>query len=194
MNKKIIVVCGYLAGGKSTFAKRLSKELNVPYFIKDTFKMQLCANIEVLNREEKSRFSAVTFDAMMYVAERFMETGFPIIIEGNFAPRGIKKIDEAGVIKSLIDKYDYRALTYKFIGDTKILHKRFTDREKLAERGWVNQFDEGEIPYEKFNIWCHNLDDFNVGGIVTTIDTTDFLNVDFEILIETARSFFSPEK
>ena len=39
MIPRIIIVTGYLASGKSSFALRLSKELNVPYFIKDTFEV-----------------------------------------------------------------------------------------------------------------------------------------------------------
>lgn len=189
MNKKLMVIGGYLAGGKSTFARRLSKEIKIPYLIKDTFKMEMCANIEIFNEKEKSRFSVVTFDAMMYVTERLMETGFPIIIEANFVPSGIKKVNEAGVIKALIEKYSYQVLTYKFVGDTKILYKRFNERDKLPERGFVNQVGSGEIPYDQFNIFCHNLDNFDVGGKAVTIDTTDFNIVDFDSHIETARIF-----
>ena len=86
MNRKIIVITGYLASGKSTFARLLSSELNIPCFIKDTFKSAICASIDVNNRGESSRFSAVTFDAMIYVAERLIETGVPAVIEGNFVP------------------------------------------------------------------------------------------------------------
>ena len=39
----------------------------------------------------------------MYVAERMLETGISIILEGNFVPVGVKKIDEADTIKRLID-------------------------------------------------------------------------------------------
>lgn len=60
---------------------------------------------------------------MMYVMERMFETDSPIIIEGNFVPSGVKKVDEAGVIKQLVDQYGYTSLTFKFIGDTKVLHK-----------------------------------------------------------------------
>ena len=42
MNNKIIIVEGYLASGKSTFALKLSESLTIPYFIKDTFKIALC--------------------------------------------------------------------------------------------------------------------------------------------------------
>jgi predicted kinase len=188
VNRKIIIIEGYLASGKSTFALRLSKAINVPYFIKDTFKSALCASIPILNREESSRFSAVTFDGMMYAAERLIEVGYPVIMEGNFVPQGIKKVDEAGAIKSLIDKYGCQPLTYKFMGDTKVLHKRFVEREKTPERGQANVMFS-EISFEDFDRFCRNLDAFNVGGDVIKVDTTDFEKVDYEKLIKSANLF-----
>ena len=188
MNRKIIVITGYLASGKSTFAQRLSSELNIPYIIKDTFKSALCASIDIDSREESSRFSAVTFDAMMYVAERHIETGNPFIIEGNFVPGGIKKTDEAGVIKALLEKYNCQSLTFKFIGDTKILHKRFIKRDILPERGQANTIGY-EPSYDEFNLWCHNLGDFDVSGETVAVDTTDFEAVDFELNIKLAQGF-----
>ena len=53
MNKKIIIIAGYLASGKSTFALRLSKEINVPYFVKDTLKSAICTSIPITNREDE---------------------------------------------------------------------------------------------------------------------------------------------
>ena len=188
MERKIIIVEGYLASGKSTFARRLSGEIKVPYLVKDTLKIKLCESVSITKREESSCFSAVTFDAMMYVTERLMETGYPIIIEGNFTPDGVKKVNEAGVIKALIDKYFCRPLTYKFIGDTRILHKRYIKRDKLPERGQVNAMF-GDIPYDDFDKLCHNLDAFDVGGETIKIDTTDFSKVDFERYINIARLF-----
>lgn len=188
MNRKILIITGYLAAGKSTFARQLSTAVNIPYLIKDTFKIALCENVEVASREESSRFSVVTFDAIMYVAERLIETCTPIIIEGNFVPAGIKKIDEAGIIKNLIDKYGCRSLTYKFIGDTQILHKRYIERDVLPERGQVNAM-LGDIPYNDFDRLCHNLDGFNVGDEIVTVDTTDFNAVDFEQHIQKAQRF-----
>ena len=190
MNKKIIIIEGYLASGKSTFALKLSESINVPYLIKDTFKIALCQNVSVENREESSIFSAVTFDAMMYVTERMFETESPIIIEGNFVPAGLKKTDEAGVIRQLIGKYGYSALNFKFTGNTQVLHKRYTEREKTPERGKVNTMGF-DVPYDMFDTWCHNLDDFNAGGKIIRVDTTDFDAVDFNKYIEMAREFIS---
>lgn len=188
MNRKIIIVEGYLASGKSTFALQLSKVIHVPYLIKDTFKIALCESVSVADRHESSRFSAVTFDAMMYVTERMLEAGYPIIIEGNFVPAGVKKTDEAMRIKQLIDQYGYKSLTFQFMGDTQVLHQRFIEREKTPERGQVNTV--GSVPsYEDFDRWCHHLDGFHVGGEIVKVDTSDFQTVDFDRYFELARRF-----
>lgn len=190
MNRKVIIIEGYLASGKSTFALHLSKQLNIPYLVKDTFKMALCQSISITNRDDSNLFSAVIFDAMMYVMERMFETGRPIIIEGNFVPAGVKKTDEAGAIKRLVDQYGYSPLTFKFVGDTKVLHKRFTEREKTMERGQVNKIGM-DVPYDVFAEWCHNLDNFDIGGKVVRVDTTDISTVDFNHYIELAKQFYN---
>lgn len=96
MNKKVVIIEGYLAAGKSTFVVQMSKALQIPYLCKDTFKSALCSGVDINNRGKSSLFSAITFDGMMYVLERMFEVGMPIIIEGNFMPHGIKKTDEEG--------------------------------------------------------------------------------------------------
>lgn len=188
MNRKIIIIEGYLASGKSTFALQLSRELNIPYLIKDTFKIALCKNIPVSSRMESSIFSMVTFDGMMYVTERILETGTPIIIEGNFVPAGVKKIDEAGAIRDLIAKYNYTSLDFKFMGNSRVLHQRFLEREKTAERGEVNKIGM-DVSYDTFNQWCRNLDAFDIGGEIVRIDTTNFSNVNFNTYIKLAKEF-----
>jgi len=188
LNKKIIIIAGSLASGKSTFAKRLSRAVNVPCLIKDDFKSALCASVAIGGREESSRFSAVTFDGMMYVAGRLFEVGSPVIIEGNFVPAGVKKVDEAGAIRRLIGEYGYTPLTFKFAGDTEVLHKRFLEREKTLERGRANKIGS-DVPYEAFDQWCRNFGRFDVGGETVQVDATDFAKVDFNAHIETVKQF-----
>ena len=191
---KVIVIAGYLAAGKSTFATKLSSAINVPYLIKDSFKTAICENVSILNREDSRRFSAITFDAMMYVTERLIETGNPVIIEGNFKPYGIRKVGEesvtdgeAGVIKSLINRYNCESLTYLFTGDTKILYKRFIEREKSPQRGANKLFED--ITFDEFNDYCVSLGKFDVGGNIIKIDSTDFSKIDFNEYIDKACLF-----
>lgn len=188
MNKKIIIINGYLASGKSTFALHLSKAIHVPCFIKDTFKIALCQSISIADRNESSRFSAVTFDAMMYAAERMMEAGYPVIIEGNFVPAGVKKTDESMRIRQLISRYGYLSLTFKFTGNTEVLYKRFMEREKSPDRGQVNTLGF-EPSLKDFSSWCHNLDGFDAGGKIIEVDTTDFAAVDYEMYFRLADQF-----
>ena len=190
MNKKIIIIAGYLASGKSTFALRLSEIISVPYLIKDTFKSAICTSIPITNREDGRRFSAATFVAIAYVTERFMETGYPLIIEGNFVMGGYMKLNEGEVIKSLIKKYTYQSLTYIFWGDTRVICDRFNEREKTPERGQANQVF-AELSYEDCEKWLPPLADFTVGGQIIKVDTTDFNKIDYDGLFNTAHKFIN---
>jgi hypothetical protein len=117
-----------------------------------------------------------------------METDSPIIIEGNFVPAGIKNVDESHVIRTLIEKYNYQSLTFKFKGDTKVLHQRYIERDKLPERGGVNAFYKG-CSYSDFDVICRNLDSFHINENFIIIDTTDIGLVDFNFYTEKAYLF-----
>lgn len=188
MNKKIIVIQGYLASGKSTFAAQLSEAIGVPCFIKDTFKIALCESLPVADRAESSRYSTVTFDAMMYVTQKMLEAGYPLILEGNFVPAGVKACDESARIRQLINRYGYAALTFQFRGDTQVLRERFIAREKTPERGQANTMGF-EPSHADFDAWCHNLDPFSIGGECVQVDTTDFASVDFARHVALAERF-----
>lgn len=188
MSNKVIVIEGYLAAGKSSFAEKLSQALHVPCLIKDAFKTALCSTVMMEDRKQSSRFSTITFDGMLYVAERLLEVGYPLILEGNFVPAGVKDRDESDAIRKVLEKYRSESLTFKFTGDTKVLHQRFVEREESPERGQANRIGSA-VSYEDFDRWCHNLDSFHLGGKVIQVDTTDFHKIDYEVMIETARHF-----
>jgi len=121
----------------------------------------LCFGISVADRSESSRYSAMTFDGMMYATERLIKVGFPVIIE---------------------------ALTFKCKGDTRVLYERFVERAKTPERGDANVL-HGAVSYADFKLWCENLATFTVGGERIEIDTTNFDVVDFHKHICFARRF-----
>ena len=188
MNNKLIVITGYLAGGKSTFARTLSRQLKVPCLIKDTMKIALCSSLGPISKEESSRFSAVTFDGMIYATERLLEVGMPVILEGNFVPAGLKKTDEAGEIRALADRCRADILTFFFSGDTRVLHPRYLERENAPDRGDVNRMGR-MVPWEEFDTLCHNLDSFSLPGERILVDTTDFSHLDVNGLIDIAARF-----
>ena len=66
--KKLILIGGVLAGGKSTFSHILGKKFNIPVVNKDRLKEILGDNIPTKNREENKKLSKISFDLMMYFA------------------------------------------------------------------------------------------------------------------------------
>ena len=191
MNKKIILMGGYCATGKTTFAKLLSQKFSVPYFSKDFTKIALNRSISVKNRDDSKKLSAAAFDAMAYTGERLMEVGLPLIMEANFVMHpnhgGIK---EGEALQRLIEAYSYTSFTYIFVGDTTCLYKRHAARDTLPERGVANKM-WGEYTIENYIKDNLHLADFNVGGTgdIVRVDTTDFASVDYEGLTKIAHEF-----
>jgi len=185
MCKKIIIVAGYLAGGKTIFSQKLSEKIKIPCFNKDLMKIELGKNIEVNNREDSKRLSIATYNIMMHIMENFMKAGKPLIIESNFDNYSSK------IIKQYLEKYGYKPLTYLLLGDLKILHKRFIERENSSERDNVNKIFGLLNDFLVFEKSVEPLKDFNVGGEIIRIDTSYFNKVNFDKYIEDAYNFIN---
>jgi predicted kinase len=177
--KYFIVICGDLAAGKSTYGKKVSKELQIPFFSKDKIKEILfdSMNNRNLSYEEKRKIGASSYAVFYNIAEQLMEANQAFILESNF----IKESED--ILKTFISKYDYKCITIKFIGDLKVLHERFKQREYSEERhqslvanGKFDSFEE----YEKQSII---LRDFKMNDEII-IDTTDFSKVNFESIMK----------
>lgn len=181
--EKIILVAGYLAGGKTTFSTRLAETLGLSVFNKDKMKHVLGGYLPIPSRAESRRLSDATVALMLHTAEILMRTGVPLILESNF------KADEAARLEELIGRYGYRALTYVFEGDLHVLHRRFLARDNSPEREPANRM--GGL-YDDYAVFAENvrpLADFHAGGEIVRVDTTDFQTVDFDGYIEQARRF-----
>ncbi len=74
------------------------------------------------------------------------------------------------------------------LGETSVLHKRFIERVNTVERGQANKIGF-EVDARDFDRWCHNLDAFDVGGIIMEVDTTDFSKVEFSKVVEMGALF-----
>jgi 2-phosphoglycerate kinase len=188
MNGKIIILTGYCATGKTVFSQRLSRELNILCFNKDFIKAVLGKNIDISTREESSRLSISTFNLMVHIIEIFMKQDKPIIIESNF------KTSEGKIIKELLEKYNYQSLTLLMVGDLKILHKRFLERDNSPERDKANRSEGAFNDYDKFENAIKPLGEFNVGDKIIKIDTSYFEKINYEKYIEETKIFLNKKE
>ena len=117
--KKIILIGGVLASGKSTYADILKNKFNLTVVTKDRLKEILGDNIFVKNREENKKLSVICFQLMKYLIECNMTN---IVLECNF------KDYELIELKTLCESLNYQVLTLVFDADNEILHQRFLRR------------------------------------------------------------------
>lgn len=186
MEKKyIIIVTGELAAGKTSYGKKISEELKMPFFSKDEIKEILydSLNNTNLDYEAKRKMGASSYAVFYYIIEEQMKVGLPLIAESNFVKESVP------IINDLLNKYDYKSITIRFEGDLQILHKRFLNREYSDERpmGLVSNgmFDD----FENFEKTAVKSKEFKINNNEILVDTTEFLKVDFDGIIEKIQKF-----
>ena len=120
--RKLIIITGDLAAGKSTLASALSERLSIPFITKDSLKEIACDMIGYQTREENRLLSKCATRDMIYFFKQSALVGADLILEANF------RAEELREIKELVDEYDYRVALIMMTGDIPLLYQRFLDR------------------------------------------------------------------
>ncbi len=178
--KKIILMGGDLASGKSTYSNIIGEKLNVLVINKDNLKEILGDTIIVNNREENKKLSVISFDLICYLIKKNKGS---IIIESNFKPY------EMDVLNKLFNEYNYDVLSLVFKGDNEILHKRFLNRLN-ENRHYVHKSQD----FSNINDFIKTLDELrnvNYPGEVINVDSTNFDYQKDEMLFERIRKFLN---
>ena len=126
--KKIIVLTGDLACGKTTFANIISKKYNIDLFVKDYIKEHLADTIGFKNREENRRLSIMAVNQQIEAINKNISENKDIVVEANFRDYEIDKINE------LAKKNNAKVLIIEFQGDPNIIFNRYNHRIKFENR------------------------------------------------------------
>ena len=177
--KKVIIITGYLASGKSYFYNKVKQEMQIDAFSKDELKINISRNLKSKKKFDDYELGNIAFKKMIDEIEKLMESQKDIIIEGAFSNETVKnKENEQKRIMELIKKYEYTCCVFRMTGEMKILYERFVYREKSGERNYALQFDV-VCNYRIFDLINKKLDKCLLGDYVIEIDTTDFSKVDY---------------
>lgn len=120
--KKLLLIMGDLATGKSTFAHILSKRYDTNIFFKDSMKEVLGDTIGFSNREENLKLSKAAMELLFFLFAEFGKLNKNLILESNFHTEELERFHK------MADGMGYEVLTLVLRGDAEILHKRFLNR------------------------------------------------------------------
>lgn len=174
--KKLLLIMGDLATGKSTFANMLSQRLDTVLFCKDPIKENLANTFGYSNRAENLKLSYATAELMYLIFRGFAQINKDLILESNF------RIGELEKLHQIAADNDYQVLTLVLRGDVEVLHRRYLNRMHHENRPAVHLCAEFNA-IESFGAYLESLRTPTVPGNAIYIDANDFAyQTDTEIL------------
>ena len=182
--KKLLLVMGDLATGKSTFAGILSHRYNTVLFCKDTIKENLCTTFGYSNREENLKLSRGTAELFCLIFSEFARVNQNLILESNF------RIGELERLHSFAWENDYQVLTLVLRGDVQVLHQRYLNRMLNENRPAVH-LCKAFNQIEGFGAYLESLRTATVPGDYIFIDANDFAYQTDDALLKRIDEFMS---
>lgn len=126
--KKVLLITGDLACGKTTFSKILSTRYGFEVFNKDSVKEVLADNIGFSNREENKKLSDATVAVMIHIFEVMAPFGRDLILEANFHKSEIDRI------ASIASANQYELLVLNLFASKEVSFERFRNRNLNEDR------------------------------------------------------------
>ena len=181
--KKLLILTGDLAAGKSTFACDLSRRYGVPSLQKDPVKEILSDVVGFSDRAENRRLSVAAVRFMEHAFSRMAETGNDLILEANF------RAEELNALAAIAAEHGYDVLTLVFRGDDQTIYERYMARASSGTRHPAHL----AVSYrnsEDFFAMLREMRAEAVPGETLALDATDFSYREDPALLERLDRFF----
>ena len=165
--KKLLLITGDIAAGKSTFSTILSARYGAAVFQKDPLKEILGDCIGFHSREENKALSNATLGIMYHLFSRISSTESDLILEANFHENELKELH------SIAGKNQYDVLTLLLQGDAEVLYHRYVHRMNEENRHPVHLSTTLDVK-EDFIQTAEWIRKEKVIGKTLVIEATDF--------------------
>lgn len=143
--KRLIIITGDLASGKSSLADALSLKLAIPCFKKDVIKEQYCDMYGFKNREENRKLSIKAVDYMIDAFEKFAKNNTDLILEANFRGEELKRLQDIAL------QYEYDVTLLVLRGDIEELYQRFLKRVPTRHKAHMSMhLDESIDKFKEY--------------------------------------------
>lgn len=165
--RKLLLIMGDLATGKSTFANILSKRYDTNVFFKDSIKEVLGDTIGFSNREENKKLSNATMELMFFIFSEFGKLNKNLILESNFHTIELERFHK------MASANNYEVLTLVLRGDVEILYKRYLNRMHNENRHSVHLSTTLDV-FDDFKDCTEHLRTEKIPGNTICISADDF--------------------
>lgn len=165
--KKLLLITGDIATGKSTFANILSKRYHTNMFFKDSIKEVLGDTIGFSNREENKKLSFASMELMFYIFSEFASLEKDLILESDFHKSELERLHK------IAEDNGYDVLTIALFGDVEVLHERYLNRMANENRHPVHLSTTID-KFEDFKKCSDYMRRIEIPGEVMRINATDF--------------------
>ena len=165
--KKLLLITGDIAAGKSTFSNILSERYHAAVFQKDSIKEVLGDAIGFRDREENLKLSNATMGILYHVFSKLSVTGNNVILESNFHEAELQQLHE------IAGENQYEVCTLVLRGDTDVLYQRYMNRMNNENRHPVHLSTTLDVK-EDFIRCAEWMKQEKVIGRTIEIDATDF--------------------
>ncbi|MCB9151860.1 MAG: ATP-binding protein [Caldilineaceae bacterium] len=180
--QRVVIVTGPPAAGKTTLARQLATALDWPFLYKDGINEMLFDGLGFSDRAWSQKLGSVTWDVMLHFTELLIHSGGSFVVEGNFTEQ-----HHAERFKQWREKYDCRYRQIHCDADVDVLYERYCARVESGERhpGHVDHSLSRELFVSLFG--SEKFAPMNIGGDVIKLDTTDFVSLDVDALLNAIR-------
>lgn len=180
--KKLLLITGDIAAGKSTFSKILSARYRVAAFQKDSVKEILGDAIGFRDREENLKLSDATMGIFYHLFCGLAVTGSNIILEANFHEAELQKLH------AIAEENHYAVCTLVLRGEPDVLYQRYMNRMNNESRHPVHLSTTLDVKAD-FVRRAERYKKEKIIGDTIEIDATDFSYQENEDLLKRIDGF-----
>ena len=181
-NPLLLIITGPPCSGKTTIGQRLVHDLRLPYFYKDGIKEILFDTLGWKDRDWSRQLGRACIALLFYIAEAQLSAGYSLALESNF-----EASLAASAFLALQKRHPHTALVVQCTASRSILFERYKQRSVSGERhpGHVDHTLYAEFDSQSFDPPRYRLE---IGAPIFEIDTSDFLKLDYNKLLQSITS------
>lgn len=175
---KLIIIEGPSSTGKSTLARKLSKDLKIPAFLRDDYKEQ---QYDTLGKnpslKQLAAIDAASRRELIKAIQEAIAQDTSLIVESNFMHK------EARVMRRLIRSNTTVVEIFCHANGFKVL-RRYVDRNKKGDRhpGHRDHLWYGIVALEALGPIYVRYRPFRLSSNILKVNTNDFTHVDYDAI------------